>query len=545
MFEVDDAAIKVTGPEIFERWLQSKVRGSELHLPAAGERLEFDSVDRFNRNAPVRNELAVSLADVEGVWAHRASWTEFKASETVTTSCTLLVDASGAHVWVDLDRWGAQAFSDPWVPVAPGLVGDYLRSAACSIGGRPLVVGPQRVLREGAEALGAFLLSPSRELPVIVVSGRADDPPEVANERADAIECRLRGIADVVVLQPGASTQLSRTLWADLGEGFDVFNGAIRTYLPGLNPASSKWAHRLISPASLTRRPPARVGELVAQALQRAACAQPLPPTWTPGLRDALLGRVAADDGHVEAFEFAAEELAKAELALRDVREELLIERGARERAEGQVEVVRTDAAETEEDNESLRARIDWLEAQLDDAGTPVWGLEPQPEAPSTPETCGEIPPRVAEELARIEYPEEQWPYAEDLDVHMSGAWAKKAWRALVALDAYASAKASGTFTGNVLGYCSEGHPHACQASWVTLSESETTDNSPKFSSLRTLPISNTVGVGDAVYMPSHIKLEKGGYPAPRIHFYDDTGGPTGKIHVGYFGVHLDTKSKN
>jgi len=41
------------------------------------------------------------------------------------------------------------------------------------------------------------------------------------------------------------------------------------------------------------------------------------------------------------------------------------------------------------------------------------------------------------------------------------------------------------------------------------------------------------------------IKIEQGGYPSPRIHFHDDTGGATSQVHVGYFGVHLDNKSKN
>ncbi len=33
--------------------------------------------------------------------------------------------------------------------------------------------------------------------------------------------------------------------------------------------------------------------------------------------------------------------------------------------------------------------------------------------------------------------------------------------------------------------------------------------------------------------------------PAPRIHFVDDTAGATGKIHVGWFGHHLDNDSKS
>ncbi len=547
VFEVDDAMIKLTGPEIVERWLQKKTERDDLRLPAPGARLEFESHDRFDRNAPVRNEVDVAVAEVGGVWAQRTSWTEYKQTETVTTSGTVLVDDRGAHVWIDLDRWGAQAFIDPWVPQAPGLVADYLRSTACSVGGHGLTVGPRPVDRQAGEELARFLFSPTRRVPVVVVSARGDDPPGVARDRADQIERRLRGVADVVVLRPGASTQLSRVLHETIGDGFDVYNGAIRTYLPGLDASSSRWAHRLISPASLTRRPPDRIGEMVAQTLQRAACALPLPPTWTPALRDELLGRAAAGalEEHAEAFEFAADELAKAERTLRDVREELLNERGARERAETQVEVVRTDAAETEEENEKLRGRVEWLEAQLSDAGSPVWQLEPQPQVRETPQTCGEVPARAAEEFSHIEFPESQWQYAEALDVHMSGAWAKKAWRVLKGFEAYSALKASGEFVGDFDQYCKEGRSGACPVSWIARSESESTDNSGKFSSLRTFPISPEAGLGDRIYMPSHIKLEQGGYPAPRIHFYDDTGGTTGKVHVGYFGEHKNNKSTN
>lgn len=47
--------------------------------------------------------------------------------------------------------------------------------------------------------------------------------------------------------------------------------------------------------------------------------------------------------------------------------------------------------------------------------------------------------------------------------------------------------------------------------------------------------------------MLSHLKIaEGGGDLAPRIYFYDDTGGPTGKVHVGFVGPHYlmpNTKS--
>jgi hypothetical protein len=45
--------------------------------------------------------------------------------------------------------------------------------------------------------------------------------------------------------------------------------------------------------------------------------------------------------------------------------------------------------------------------------------------------------------------------------------------------------------------------------------------------------------------MEEHIKIEQGGSPCPRIHFYDDTRGSTGRIHVGWFGDHLDSAAKS
>jgi hypothetical protein len=45
--------------------------------------------------------------------------------------------------------------------------------------------------------------------------------------------------------------------------------------------------------------------------------------------------------------------------------------------------------------------------------------------------------------------------------------------------------------------------------------------------------------------MEEHIKIEPGGTPCPRIYYYDDTRGVTKKIHVGWFGDHLDSRAKS
>ncbi len=155
------------------------------------------------------------------------------------------------------------------------------------------------------------------------------------------------------------------------------------------------------------------------------------------------------------------------------------------------------------------------------------------------------MPPEVAARLSGLVFPDAQWTHADDLDTHVSASWAKRAWRAFKAMDVYATAKANGGFEGNFRDYCDAGGPDAIPVTWIALSESESTDNNDRFRQLRTLPLDEAACGDKKTYMPAHIKIEQGGYPAPRIHFYDDTGGPTGKVHIGYFGVHLDNKSKN
>ena len=75
------------------------------------------------------------------------------------------------------------------------------------------------------------------------------------------------------------------------------------------------------------------------------------------------------------------------------------------------------------------------------------------------------------------------------------------------------------------------------------MKESETTDQNSRFRGLRTFEVDETVAPSGSIYMPAHIKLEKGGSPSPRIHFHDDTDGATAKIHVGWFGPHRNNKS--
>ena len=82
-------------------------------------------------------------------------------------------------------------------------------------------------------------------------------------------------------------------------------------------------------------------------------------------------------------------------------------------------------------------------------------------------------------------------------------------------------------------------------AHWVARGETKQTMANRRFAELRVRPISTEVEPSGRIEMQAHIKLEPGGSPAPRIHFYDDTRGLTGKVHIGWFGDHLDSHAKS
>jgi hypothetical protein len=124
---------------------------------------------------------------------------------------------------------------------------------------------------------------------------------------------------------------------------------------------------------------------------------------------------------------------------------------------------------------------------------------------------------------------------------HSAPITAKRAWRSLRALNDYAQLKADGAWNGNFLQYCQE-TPSGCftfPPSDVALFESERTMDSPRCVEARTFPVPHVVHASGYVVMVKHVKVAGIGNLAARLHFYDDTGGATGKIHVGYLGPHL------
>jgi hypothetical protein len=207
-------------------------------------------------------------------------------------------------------------------------------------------------------------------------------------------------------------------------------------------------------------------------------------------------------------------------------------------------EFAELELIDAERTAEHLHARIRWLESELATAGVHVVGVAtPAKSLPEAPASLVEVIQLARKHLDRLAIGSTD-DAAAGLDVHpQAELWAIKVWRALVALNAYAGSRAAGKWSNSFLAWCQEppsGQP-AIPATWVALKESETTNTMPKLREARTFRIPKAIQPAGTIYMPAHVKIQQGGTPCPRIHFHDDAGAITGKIHIGYIGDHLPT----
>ncbi|WP_100444041.1 hypothetical protein [Glycomyces xiaoerkulensis] len=201
------------------------------------------------------------------------------------------------------------------------------------------------------------------------------------------------------------------------------------------------------------------------------------------------------------------------------------------------------------QDERRAHARIRWLEGRLAEHADPVYGIDAPGEAWAA-DTLMEVVQHAREHLPRVDLPESLDPEVAKLDVtypRLCRRWTGKAWDALRALDAYAAARTEERFTGGFYDWCGRplpGQP-AITPTMVSMKESDSVSGRPKYRAARTFRVPTHVDPSGRVYMPSHIKLRRVGTPAPRMHFLDDAGGPTGKIWIGYLGDHLPNTRTN
>jgi len=366
--------------------------------------------------------------------------------------------------------------------------------------------------------LAALIKRVDRRLPLVVFAhDRAG--AEVTMRRAHAAFIRLAGVAQVCILPPDQEAEFN----AALPEGLGVWSGAARLYLPLSTDGDLRGArHRYVEARRMFAD--ATAGDVFAGILSATVAATPPPAAYEAvrlelrgagGSLDKVADRDRAIAGLTASLGRLQDELVELVVANEELEEELNQVRGS---------LAKSDAAE---------ASIPY-----DDN---VFEL---PDVVDSVAEVAELAQFLTGVIVHLNAPQK----LDDCDGALEGgSWARSAWRALRALDAYGNAAPE--FQVGFYQWCQNPTSRwswTANAKKLAMSESESTMNA--FGQARIFPVSIDVDPSGCIEMQAHIKVSQGGGEnIPRIYFHDDTGGATGKVHVGFIGPHhlVPNPSKN
>ncbi|WP_243791143.1 hypothetical protein [Saccharopolyspora gloriosae] len=138
------------------------------------------------------------------------------------------------------------------------------------------------------------------------------------------------------------------------------------------------------------------------------------------------------------------------------------------------------------------------------------------------------------------------------LDGHRRSAqWLRRTWNVLILLDSYARDRAAATDHGrlDLRGFAhyvrAHGGERGISASSIASGETEMVVNTPRFRNARTFPVPAEVDAAGHAFFGAHVKIDRSGGVAPRLHYLDDTRGDTAAVHIGYLGPHLPSPETN
>lgn len=515
--------IKKSGHE-FRSWVIGKHAG--LEVPDSGE----SATDR----ADVRVTEGQSELGAIKRWVLHED--DGKSRWITTLSAMHEHGAPEGWVWIDVENVST-SYTERVDVASPRLARTLLNTLPSSHRGPLTLKASEMKLgpREMADFL-ALLQHPERDLPIVVFSPDYGADPQTTIERARRAALTLSGLCQVHLLVPQGEAKFRSTLGHDLA----VWAGACRIYLPGVNLDSpDPRRHRYFLLRNLGTHPRA-AGLRIANYLSSFVTRQRAPDAYVK-LRSLLDPDLQSTiDELWEEVERQTEENKQLDDDRRNIEGSYIDAATEVEELNNQLTTVRHEyiqlwtAAEAEGVLNKIESRLRNEESS-------------NKETTSEPKSCSEAAALAREHLPNISLPESACKDLDRLDQAIEvSAWAKAAWRGFVALDTYARITDAGG--GGFHQWCaSSGHPHAWPANSKKLAmvESETVRQVDKLREARELPVSNRVHHSGRVFMEAHLKIATGGGPlAPRIYFFDDTAGSTGKIHIGFFGPHAHMPNK-
>ncbi|MFC7329475.1 hypothetical protein [Marinactinospora rubrisoli] len=277
-------------------------------------------------------------------------------------------------------------------------------------------------------------------------------------------------------------------------------------------------------------------------------------PDYLTALRDLLADAVGTEDVTREALHElrkvvrSASTAERREAKLRDQLENMQLQiyelQYEQERLQRELDDAQQEHRGSEEQLHEAHDQVRWLQKQLTELNAPhiAWSQVPADERMSAPDSFHELVLRLEkEDLQYLRFTGDPEVTLDLMSRDRAGAWAGKAWEALLALDDYARYRAEGNSCEGVHAYLKQ-----TPAGWRSYSanrhaatESRTVQTNTKWQQQRILPVPRDVHPAGKVFMGAHFKIGAGNAVSPRLYYYDDTSS-TGLIYVGYLGRHPD-----
>ena len=535
----------------------------DSHLPTAVLHDEFrnwcrskniDEIDIPHRGTITgpHGEIDVRRGDTESGKVYRARLTERDhLQRTWTTMATALNTPTFRGYWVDVECEDPE--QDRPIPIAaPRLVRNILAEDGTPVRGPVPIAATHSVLLADAavDSLLGLLRNHTRDLPLVVFSPDMRLGPAANDERAQRTAEALAGLAHVYLLSPASSDRFNDAIPTDMA----VYGGAVRAYLPGFSDDDDQFRHRYWSMLSI-RSGTRRAGELIARHLSRVQ-AWPTPPAAYDQVR-ALISRptdkefeerkaglihalpTSVDPANLSEHDDLLELLVNAERERDQFRDELSYETEILRAANSSLQSDFLDAevaieALVEENIALLKnLRIIHYNRNVEsDVNEENWRLI---EAPQRPSEAVEL---AQEKLRHVVVHDKATQQVERLDESIKNSvWAAHTWQGLCALQEYAENIHSGEATDGLYLWCKE--TNAWPSNKLAMNESDKVIQDRRLRKHRMLPVDMDVDPSGSIEMLAHLQVQRsGGSDIPRLYFHDDTRGPTGAFHIGFYGPH-------
>ncbi|WP_371523289.1 hypothetical protein [Kitasatospora sp. NBC_01300] len=549
-------------PDIFKTlrgnaaaWLDSKGYGSEALGSSGQHQLDASTtLDVVGSYSPDGDEVGLRLQFIEQ-----------QAQRWTTTLTAVGPDLSGTGlVAIDLEchTGGTIPPSGPpriirelvaALPVIDGLAPDAAGGWAPIT---RLTVSPQHIAAADVDDLLEVLTHQDRRRPVIVAARPHQESP-LWTWRTDKAWDRAAGFASLYLLTDQAAVTAFQR---EIGPDHWVAPGAVRTYLPGVDPAwaADRYRHRFLTYQRLNDRRD-EAWRHIASSVQEHTLDAPVPerlaglvllntsPARLPHQRPEMPSPI-----HLNPAE-ARSEVSRLTGMVSTRDEEISRQQRMQLSLQHQLNDANAKLTTSEANNDSELAQhldsldlLDRANREIDrlrvllmalDAGTEAYA---QQETEDAPRTFEEVLDRITS-LPGVQFTGDR-PRTlrlDDSDTRKVPGWARKAWLALQALSSYAEISTSEGFKGNFREFCLRSPRGAVVISGNTVAMVESEETLNQWANERMLPVPKLVHTEGKILMEAHIKLDVRGSISPRIHFYDDTAGPTGKVLVGLIARHL------